>query len=72
MKYCRFLLDDQTHYGAVEDRGGELWIVDLARAPEEDLAFRLEHGHFDLRGERGQGHLRDHLDRVSSAFNGNV
>ena len=44
MKYCRFLLDDQTHYGAVEDRGGELWIVDLARAPEEDLSFRLEHG----------------------------
>jgi len=44
MKYCRLLLDGQTHYGAVEDRGGELWIVDLAEAPEEDLAFRLEHG----------------------------
>jgi 2-keto-4-pentenoate hydratase/2-oxohepta-3-ene-1,7-dioic acid hydratase in catechol pathway len=44
VKYCRFLLEGQTHYGAVEDRGGELWIVDLARAPEEDLAFRLEHG----------------------------
>jgi 2-keto-4-pentenoate hydratase/2-oxohepta-3-ene-1,7-dioic acid hydratase in catechol pathway len=38
------LLDDQVHYGAVEDRGGESWIVDLTRAPEEDLAFRLEHG----------------------------
>ena len=44
MKYCRFLFEDQTHYGAVEERGGELWIVDLAPAPEEDLAFRLEHG----------------------------
>lgn len=31
MKYCRFLLDDQTHYGKVEDHGGEPWIVDLAR-----------------------------------------
>ncbi len=44
MKYCRFLLDDQIHYGAVEDRDGEPWIVDLARAPEEDLAFHLIHG----------------------------
>jgi 2-keto-4-pentenoate hydratase/2-oxohepta-3-ene-1,7-dioic acid hydratase in catechol pathway len=44
MKYCRFLFENQTHYGAVEDRGGEPWIVDLARAPEEDLAFRIEHG----------------------------
>ncbi len=44
MRYCRFMLDDLTHYGAVEDRAGEPWIVDLARAPEEDLAFRLEHG----------------------------
>ena len=44
MKYCRFLLDGQTHYGTVEDRGGELWITDLTEAPEEDLAFRLEHG----------------------------
>ena len=43
MKYCRFLLDGQPHYGAVEDRNGEPWIVDLARAPEEDLAFRLMH-----------------------------
>ncbi len=32
MKYCRFLFEDQTHYGAVEDRAGEPWIVDLARA----------------------------------------
>ena len=44
MKYCRFLFENKTHYGAVEDRDGELWIVDLACAPEEDLAFRLEHG----------------------------
>jgi 2-keto-4-pentenoate hydratase/2-oxohepta-3-ene-1,7-dioic acid hydratase in catechol pathway len=44
MKYCRFLLDGQTHYGAVEDRAGEPWIVDLTRAPDDDLAFRLEHG----------------------------
>jgi 2-keto-4-pentenoate hydratase/2-oxohepta-3-ene-1,7-dioic acid hydratase in catechol pathway len=44
MRYCRFLFENQTHYGAVEDRDGEFWIVDLARAPEEDLAFRMEHG----------------------------
>ena len=44
MKYCRFLLDGSAHYGAVEERAGELWIVDLAQAPEEDLAFRLRHG----------------------------
>ena len=44
MKYCRFLFENKTHYGAVEDRAGEPWIVDLTRAPEEDLAFRLEHG----------------------------
>jgi len=43
MKYCRFLLDDQPHYGTVEDRNGEAWITDLAHAPEEDLAFRLAH-----------------------------
>jgi 2-keto-4-pentenoate hydratase/2-oxohepta-3-ene-1,7-dioic acid hydratase in catechol pathway len=43
MKYCRFHFENQTHYGKVEARDGEFWIVDLARAPEEDLAFRLEH-----------------------------
>jgi 2-keto-4-pentenoate hydratase/2-oxohepta-3-ene-1,7-dioic acid hydratase in catechol pathway len=43
MRYCRFLLENQTQYGAVEDRGGQPWIVDLIRAPEEDLAFRMEH-----------------------------
>jgi 2-keto-4-pentenoate hydratase/2-oxohepta-3-ene-1,7-dioic acid hydratase in catechol pathway len=44
MKYCRFSLDNSTHYGQVEDRNGELWIADVTSAPEEDLAFRLEHG----------------------------
>ena len=52
MRYCRFLLDDQAHYGVVEDRDAEPngeprsepCIVDLARAPDEDLAFRLTHG----------------------------
>ncbi|MGA3372784.1 MAG: fumarylacetoacetate hydrolase family protein [Terracidiphilus sp.] len=43
MRYCRFRFENQTHYGKVEDRDGEPWIADLARAPEEDLAFRLEH-----------------------------
>ncbi len=49
MKYCRFLFEGKTHYGKVEDRcaepggAGEPWIVDLTSAPEEDLAFRLEH-----------------------------
>jgi 2-keto-4-pentenoate hydratase/2-oxohepta-3-ene-1,7-dioic acid hydratase in catechol pathway len=44
MKYCRFLLDEQIHYGAVENRGGKLWISGSAPAPEEDLVFRLAHG----------------------------
>lgn len=41
MKYCRFLLNDQPHYGTVENRGGDPWIVDLAAAPREDVAFYL-------------------------------
>jgi 2-keto-4-pentenoate hydratase/2-oxohepta-3-ene-1,7-dioic acid hydratase in catechol pathway len=41
MKYCRFSLGNQIHYGAVEERKGELWIIGPAEAPEEDLAFRL-------------------------------
>jgi len=41
MKYCRFLLGNQVHYGSVEERNGELWITGPAPAPEEDLAFRL-------------------------------
>ncbi|HEY1208293.1 MAG TPA: fumarylacetoacetate hydrolase family protein [Terracidiphilus sp.] len=44
MRYCRFLFDSQAHYGAVEDREGEPWIVRLIAAPEEDRAFRLVHG----------------------------
>lgn len=44
MKYCRFKFDNHTHYGAVEKRNGELWIAGLVEAPEEDLAFRIEHG----------------------------
>ena len=41
MKYCRFVFEGEIEYGAVEERGGELWIVDLIDAPEEDLAFHL-------------------------------
>jgi 2-keto-4-pentenoate hydratase/2-oxohepta-3-ene-1,7-dioic acid hydratase in catechol pathway len=44
MRYCRFLFENQTNYGAVEDREGEPWIVRLIEAPEEDRAFRLVHG----------------------------
>jgi 2-keto-4-pentenoate hydratase/2-oxohepta-3-ene-1,7-dioic acid hydratase in catechol pathway len=44
MRYCRFVLDHQVHYGSIEERGGESWITGLIPAPEEDLAFRLEHG----------------------------
>src|ERR1700723_254005 len=43
MNYCRFLLDNQPHYGAVEDRNQVLWITDLIHAPEDDLAFHLAH-----------------------------
>ena len=43
MKYCRFVLNGRTHYGRVENRKGDPWIVGPAPAPEEDLAFRLEH-----------------------------
>lgn len=44
MKYCRFLLNNQTHYGVVEERNGELWITGPAPTPEEDLRFRLAVG----------------------------
>jgi len=44
MKYCRFLLAHQTHYGIVEERNGALWITGPAPAPEEDLGFRLALG----------------------------
>jgi 2-keto-4-pentenoate hydratase/2-oxohepta-3-ene-1,7-dioic acid hydratase in catechol pathway len=41
MKYCRFLLNNQVHYGAVEDVSGELWIAGPAPTPSEDLVYRL-------------------------------
>ena len=44
MKYCRFVFEGSVHYGKVEIRDNELWIVDLAEAPDEDLMFRLVHG----------------------------
>jgi 2-keto-4-pentenoate hydratase/2-oxohepta-3-ene-1,7-dioic acid hydratase in catechol pathway len=43
MRYCRFRFEGEVLYGTVEDRGGEPWIVELAHAPEEDLAFRVRH-----------------------------
>ncbi len=51
MRYTRFRLNDTTYYGAIEDRPSERhmgshtepWITHLIDAPEEDLAFRLEH-----------------------------
>jgi 2-keto-4-pentenoate hydratase/2-oxohepta-3-ene-1,7-dioic acid hydratase in catechol pathway len=41
MKYCRFLLDGEVRYGAVDEREGEFWISRLIPAPEEDLACHL-------------------------------
>jgi len=41
MKYCRFLFKGQIHYGLIEDRADEPWIVDLTDAPEDDLGFHL-------------------------------
>ena len=41
MRYCRFLFEGPNHYGKVEERGNEPWIVDLAPAPAGDLAFHL-------------------------------
>lgn len=38
MKYCRFIFENEIHYGSVDIRSGEHWIVDLMPAPEEDLA----------------------------------
>jgi 2-keto-4-pentenoate hydratase/2-oxohepta-3-ene-1,7-dioic acid hydratase in catechol pathway len=43
MKDCRFYFEGHAHYGVVEERGGEFWIVDLADAPEEDVAYKLAH-----------------------------
>jgi hypothetical protein len=33
MKYCRFLLENRPHYGAVKERDGQSWIVDLTPRP---------------------------------------
>jgi 2-keto-4-pentenoate hydratase/2-oxohepta-3-ene-1,7-dioic acid hydratase in catechol pathway len=41
MKYCRFLFKGQIHYGVVQDRANEPWIVDLTDAPDDDLGFHL-------------------------------
>lgn len=43
MKYCRFVFESHPHYGVVDVRAGEHWIVDLVEAPEEDLAYKLAH-----------------------------
>jgi 2-keto-4-pentenoate hydratase/2-oxohepta-3-ene-1,7-dioic acid hydratase in catechol pathway len=43
MRYCRFFFEDHARYGVVEERAGELWIVDLAPAPDDDLAYKLMH-----------------------------
>ncbi len=43
MQYCRFVHDGLARYGSVEVRDGELWIVSLTSAPEEDLAGRVVH-----------------------------
>jgi len=51
MKYCRFLHGGQVQYGVVEKRGGELEIVSLIDAPEEDLRSRVEHGSAPPRGQ---------------------
>lgn len=51
MKYCRFVFENRTHYGRVEERGGEFWIVDLINnAPEEDLAFHLDRARAQAKG----------------------
>lgn len=41
MKYCRFTLQGQPVYGAVELHQEELWIMKVIPPPEEDLAARL-------------------------------
>jgi len=51
MQYCRFLFESQIHYGRVENRGGEPWIVDLVDAPEEDLAYHLERARTASKGK---------------------
>jgi 2-keto-4-pentenoate hydratase/2-oxohepta-3-ene-1,7-dioic acid hydratase in catechol pathway len=43
MKYCRFQLHGQLHYGVVEERDGEPWITASAHVPPEDFSYRLAH-----------------------------
>ena len=51
MKYCRFLYEGQVHYGVVEERGGELWIVDLTPLPGGGPgAASWSHGQSDFDG----------------------
>lgn len=40
MKYCRFVWNNRIHYGTVEERDGQLWIMRPELAPEEDLEFQ--------------------------------
>ena len=41
MRYCRYLVYGKVQYGAVEERGGDLWITGSAPAPAEDWAYLL-------------------------------
>ena len=41
MRYCRFIFEHEPHYGVVEERDGEMWIVGLAAIPPEDAAGQL-------------------------------
>ena len=43
MQYCRFRHNNRTLYGALASRSGSLYIDRPIEAPEEDLAFRIEH-----------------------------
>ena len=54
MKYCRFLLANQIHYGAVEERKGELWITGPAPAPATSSAMVSSRGSRALGARTGQ------------------
>ena len=38
MRYCRFLLNDEAHYGVIEDRNSEPWIVRSLEASAHSFA----------------------------------
>ena len=59
MKYCRFLLDGEPRYGAVQERNGELWVAELIPAPAEDLASRLAIGRRDTSSHFAPVRLHD-------------